>query len=132
MTTLTGRTRLKAEPNVTPMIDVLLVLLVIFMIVTPKRSRGLNASVPQQATKQEASAPADDIVLSVLSDKTVMLNQEAVALKDLDARLRQLFAAAPNHALFIRGDKNLDFQEVAQVIDVAKGAGLNRIGLMTK
>jgi biopolymer transport protein ExbD len=137
MTTLNGKTRpLSADPNVTPLIDVLLVLLVIFMIVTPTRSRGLHASVPQPATQaatQAAASPPDnDVVITVLRDKTVLLNHEVVTLQDLDTRLKQIFAAAPNHVLFVRGDRDLDFQQVAEVIDVAKGAGLNRIGLMTK
>jgi biopolymer transport protein TolR len=133
MTSLNANTRpLSADPNVTPLIDVLLVLLVIFMIVTPTRSRGLHASVPQPAT-QAAVSPADnDVVITVLRDKTVLLNHEVVTLRDLDTRLKQVFAAAPNHVLFVRGDRDLDFQQVAEVIDVAKGAGLNRIGLMTK
>jgi len=133
MTALTDRTHsLRAEPNVTPLIDVLLVLLVIFMIVTPNRSRGLNAAVPQQATKQDSPSQDEEVVVSVLRDKTVLLNREVVSMADLDIRLKRLFSASPNHALFVRGDKDLDFQEVAEVIDVAKGAGLNRIGLMTK
>jgi biopolymer transport protein ExbD len=133
MTTLNGKTRpLSADPNVTPLIDVLLVLLVIFMIVTPTRSRGLHASVPQPATQAAASPPDNDVVITVLRDKTVLLNHEVVTLQDLDTRLKQIFAAAPNHVLFVRGDRDLDFQQVAEVIDVAKGAGLNRIGLMTK
>ena len=133
MTTLNGKTRpLSADPNVTPLIDVLLVLLVIFMIVTPTRSRGLHASVPQPATQAAASPPDNDVVITVLREKTVLLNHEVVTLQDLDTRLKQIFAAAPNHVLFVRGDRDLDFQQVAEVIDVAKGAGLNRIGLMTK
>jgi biopolymer transport protein ExbD len=133
MTTLNGNTRpLSADPNVTPLIDVLLVLLVIFMIVTPTRSRGLHASVPQPANQAAVSPPDNDVVISVLRDKTVLLNHEVVSLQDLDTRLKQVFAAAPNHVLFVRGDRDLDFQQVAEVLDIAKGAGLNRIGLMTK
>jgi biopolymer transport protein ExbD len=113
MTTLNTKTRsLSADPNVTPLIDVLLVLLVIFMIVTPTRSRGLHASVPQPATQAAASPPDNDVVITVLRDKTVLLNHEVVTLQDLDTRLRQIFAAAPNHVLFVRGDRDLDFQQV--------------------
>lgn len=131
MTSLGSASSPKAEPNVTPLIDVLLVLLIIFMVIMPPLSAGLDASIPQIPT-QEAKPSNNDIVVTVLSDQTVMLNQERLSLVDLDARLRLLFKMAGNHALFIRGDRRLDFEQIAQVIDIARGAGLTRIGLMTE
>jgi biopolymer transport protein TolR len=121
----------KAEMNVTPLIDVLLVLIIIFLLVQPQLSHGLKASAPEQSN-QTPSTPQDDIVLTVLGNGTVRLNQEPVALEDLDGRLRGVFKNAPSHVIFVRADKDMDFQPVAEVIDIAKGAGLERVALMPR
>ena len=121
----------KAEMNVTPLIDVLLVLIIIFLVITPSLSHGHNALVPQ-TSDQKASTPRDDIVLTVLGNGTVRLNQETVAIAELDGRLKTVFKNAANHLIFIRGNKDLDFHHVAEVIDIAKGAGLDRVALMTQ
>jgi len=113
----------KAEMNVTPLI-VLLVLIIIFLLVQPQLSHGLKASAPE-SSDQRGSTPQDDVVVTVFGDRTVRLNQETVALEDLDVRLKGLFKnAAPSRVIFVRTEKNLDFQYVAEVIDIAKGAGL--------
>ncbi|HUI54656.1 MAG TPA: biopolymer transporter ExbD [Bryobacteraceae bacterium] len=123
----------KAQINVTRMIDVLLVLIIIFMVITPVRSRGLNTLVPQQSTRDpEPAAPSDDLVVTVCGGGMVQLNREPVAVADLLDRLAALFRNHPGHALFVRGDKGLEFGQVAEVIDIARGAGLDRIGLMTQ
>ncbi len=127
--TLVGGPGRKAELNVTPMIDVLLVLLIIFMIIT-RSSTGLNALVPQASDQKPA--PRDDIVISVVGDGTVRLNQESVALTDLGERLKAVFKIAANHVIFVRGAKGLDFYQIAEVIDIARGAGLDRVALMTE
>jgi biopolymer transport protein TolR len=126
-----GRGDLKAELNVTPLIDVLLVLLIIFMVITPSLSTGLSALVPQ-APDQRPSLPSADIVISVLGDGTILLNRESVTIANLGERLAAVFKNAPNHVVFLRGDKELDFHQIAEVIDIAKGAGLDRIALMTQ
>lgn len=120
-----------ANINMTPMIDVLLVLIIIFMVITPTNSHGLKTLVPQQESGIAPEAPSDDIVVTVNGDRTVSINQEQVALADLSDRLRRLYANHPGHPLFVRGGKTLEFQHVAEVIDIARGAGLDRVALMT-
>jgi biopolymer transport protein TolR len=115
--------------NVTPLIDVLLVLLIIFLIIQPPPSHGLKAEAPPSAKNAKAE-PRDDIVITVLHDHSVRLNQEPVALSDLEGRLRELFKNAVHHVIFVRGGKDLDFEDVARVIDIARGAGLERVALM--
>ena len=120
-----------ANINVTPMIDVLLVLIIIFMVITPRTSHGLHATLPEQSSGPAAAAPSDDIVVTVNGDDTVNINQETVALADLAGRLARLYVDHPGHPLFVRGRKELEFEQVAHVIDIARGVGLNRIALMT-
>jgi len=126
-----GGSHQKAEMNVTPLIDVLLVLIIIFLVVMPSLSHGLKTSVPETSDKK-STTPRDDIVVTVVGNGMVRLNQESVALEDLDGRLKAVFKNAANHAIFVRADKDLDFQQVAEVIDIAKGAGLDRFALMTQ
>ena len=128
---VSGGSYQKAEMNVTPLIDVLLVLIIIFLVVMPSLSHGLKTSVPE-TSDQKPATPRDDIVVTVVGNGMVRLNQESVALEDLDGRLKAVFKNAANHAIFVRADKDLDFQQVAEVIDIAKGAGLDRVALMTQ
>jgi biopolymer transport protein TolR len=121
----------RCEMNVTPMIDVLLVLIVIFMVITPITPTGLPALVPQAAPPIEArvAPPSHEIVISVTA-AGVRLNQEAVPIERLHARLVALFANGGNQVIFLRGEKQLEFRRIAEVIDIAKGAGVNRIAFM--
>jgi biopolymer transport protein ExbD len=121
----------KAEMNVTPMIDVLLVLIIIFLVVTTNTT-GLRANIPQNPDSQSSPPPMDDIVISVLGNDSVRINRETVALADLQGRLRDIFKNAANHVIFVRCPKDLDYEYVARVIDLAKGAGLDRVALMTQ
>ena len=120
----------KAQINVTPMIDVLLVLIIIFMVLTPITPRGLNVLVPQSGGRP--SEPAQDIVVTVHAGGGISLNQQPVAVSDLHDRLAALFRNHNSHVIFVQGDKDLDFQPVAQVIDIARGVGLDRVALMTQ
>jgi biopolymer transport protein ExbD len=120
----------KAEINVTPLIDVLLVLIIIFMVVVPQRSVGLPAAVPQPAA--DASPQLADIVVSVNKDRSISINTEPIQLERLQERLRTIFAARASKVVFVRGAGDLDFQEIAAVIDIAKGAGIFQVGMMTE
>jgi biopolymer transport protein TolR len=121
----------RCEMNVTPMIDVLLVLIIIFMVITPIAPTGLPALVPQASppTTAHIPAPSHDIVISVTA-AGVQLNREDVPIERLHARLLTLFANGGNQVIFLRGEKQLEFRRIAEVIDIAKGAGVNRIAFM--
>jgi biopolymer transport protein ExbD len=129
---LGGNGRPHANINMTPMIDVLLVLIIIFMVITPTTSHGLNALVPQQESGPTPTAPSNDIVVTVNGDHTVSINRETIAIEELSGRLQRLYLNHPGHPLFVRGGKDLAFEQVAQVIDIARGVGLDRIALMTE
>ncbi len=122
--------RSKAEINITPMIDVLLVLIIIFMVITPLTPAGLRTLIPQlpDAARNESS---NDIVVSVEPDGSIRLNAERIQLLALYERLSQIYRARGDMVLFVRGDERLEFRQIAAVIDIAKGAGLQRVALMT-
>ncbi|HME06470.1 MAG TPA: biopolymer transporter ExbD [Bryobacteraceae bacterium] len=115
----------------TPLIDVLLVLLIIFLVVLPEQSRGLKSLVPEDNPNATQSRPSDDIVISVSRDQKLRLNQEEISLANLDDHLRELLKLSPDPVIFVRGDRDIDFGDIAQVIDVARGAGISRVGLIT-
>ena len=122
--------RSKAEINVTPMIDVLLFLLIIFMVILPMNSTGLEARVPQPPSGTAQSDPGV-IVITVKGGGAIHLNEEAVAAADVPARLGDLFRTRGNVTMFVRADRDLTFEPVAQLIDIARGVGLDRVALMT-
>ena len=121
----------KAEMNVTPMIDVLLVLIIIFLVITPSVPKGLSTLVPQESSQATPVAEPSEIVVSVHRNGVYQLNQEQLDFSTLQVRLANLFKNGANQVIFVRGDKDLDFQEVAQVIDMARGSGVVRVALMT-
>lgn len=117
--------------NVTPLIDILLVLIIIFMVITPSKPQGLKTAVPQLPETTEQTAPQPrTLVLSVAADLTVRLNRELVSRVDLPGRLRAWAAGQAEPVLFVDGDRSLEFGAVAEVMDTARGAGVERMALL--
>jgi biopolymer transport protein TolR len=122
----------KADINMTPMIDVLLVLIIIFMVITPLTPKGLEALVPQPAPpNQKSDSDQRTVVVSVAKDKSLMINTEATDEARLGPRLEEIFKTRAERVVFVKGDPDLEFQSVAKVIDIAKGVGIDKVGLMT-
>jgi biopolymer transport protein ExbD len=123
----------KADINMTPMIDVLLVLIIIFMVITPLTPKGLEALVPQPAPPNQQQTDADQrtVVVSIAKDKSMMINNEPTDEAKLGPRLEEIFKTRAERLIFVKGDPDLEFQTVARVIDIAKGVGIDKVGLMT-
>lgn len=126
-----------SDINVTPMVDILLVLLIIFMVITPLTPKGLDALVPQPP-KDKSQPPPDSrtIVVQLLKsgdpDKPALkINQDDVTWPDLKARLTDIFKTRAERIMFVKGDPDIDFNSVAQVIDIAHESNVDKVGLIT-
>jgi biopolymer transport protein TolR len=123
-----------AEPNIVPLIDVLLVLIIIFMVITPTTPKGLEALVPQPSPPNAHEDPAllaKTIVVQVTANNKVMINQDETTWDALGPRLEDIFKQRAEKVAFVKGDDNVEFAEVARAIDIMRGSGIEKVGLIT-
>ena len=122
----------KADINMTPMIDVLLVLIIIFMVITPLTPKGLEALVPQPPPPNAKTDPSDlrTVVISINKDHSMLINEEPTDAQRLGPRLEEIFKTRAERVVFVKGDPDLEYSAVAQAIDIAHGAQIDKVGLM--
>jgi biopolymer transport protein TolR len=122
-----------SDPNIVPLIDVLLVLIIIFTVITPKVPAGLPALVPQPAPLQSRSEPPDPhtIVVQVMQGGKLMINEDQSDWNALGPRLSDIFKERADKVAFVRGDEEVPFAQVARAIDIMRGVGIDHVGMIT-
>lgn len=122
-----------SEPNIVPLIDVLLVLIIIFMVITPRTPTGLQTLVPQPPPPNQKQTEPDNrtIVVQVMTGGKVLINQDSSNWNDLGPRLFEIFKERADKIAFVKGDDDVEFAQVARAIDIMRGSGIDHVGLIT-
>jgi len=122
-----------STPNIVPLIDILLVLIIIFMVITPQIPKGLDTLVPQPSKDQQQNQDLQNktVVVQVNNDNKLKINNEDVTWDRLGPRMEEIFKERAEKVAFVKGDKDVLFMEVARAIDIMRGAGIDKIGLIT-
>lgn len=123
---------LNNEPNVVPMIDVLLVLLIIFMIIVPVSRKALDLQLPDPTPSESTGPPPSQIVLEVMTGNRYAINKEPVSREQLAGRLKEIYDPRPDKVIFIKGDPKVKYEDVVWALDVARGSGVRVMGITPK
>jgi len=126
-----GSTTTKSEPNVVPLCDILLVLLIIFMVITPVAQKGIDIQLPEQSGGGGPERTGG-IVLTLERDLALKINQEPIDRDMLENRLKDLYIRRTDKTIFIRADRSVPYKEVLRIIDIAKGSGIEVLGVVTQ
>ena len=127
-----SRSGLQNEPNVVPMIDILLVLLIIFMLVIPMSRKAIDLQLPDPTETAQSDNPPPQIVLEVMPGDRFLVNKEALTRQTLPVRLKEIYDGRPEKIIFVKGDPKVKYSDVIFAMDVSRGAGVRVIGMSPK